>query len=82
MKSDGAIECERKGLSNVTVQPLWKRGVDGILYAHAELRLRGAWLLDIFALHTRVWMTRQERDCQTVLIVSAAQPLNGCDSQE
>jgi hypothetical protein len=48
MKSDGPIECESKGLSNVTIQPLWKRGVDGIVYAHAELRLRGAWLLDIF----------------------------------
>ncbi len=72
MKSD---ELERKGISHVTVQPLWKRAVDGTVYAHAELRLRGAWLLDIFALHTRVQVTREERDGQTVLVISATQPL-------
>jgi hypothetical protein len=69
---------ERKRLSQVTVQPLWKRAVDGTFYAHAELRLRGAWLLDVFALHTRVRVTREERDGQTVLIISAFQ---GSDSQ-
>jgi hypothetical protein len=75
MKSEGG---ERKDVSHVTVQPLWKRAVDGTLYAHAELRLRGAWLLDVFALHTRVRVTREERDGQTVLIISAFQ---GGDSQ-
>ena len=50
MTSEGQ---EKKRLSQVTVQPLWKRAVDGTLYAHAELRLRGAWLLDVFTLHTR-----------------------------
>ena len=64
---------ERNSLSQVTVQPLWKRSVDGTLYAHAELRLRGAWLLDIFALHTRVRVTREERNGQAVLILSTAE---------
>ena len=66
-------ELEKKRLSQVTVQPLWKRAVDGTLYAHAELRLRGAWLLDVFTLHTRVRVTREERDGQTVLVITADQ---------
>ena len=68
-------EHEKKRLSQVTVQPLWKRAVDGTVYAHAELRLRGAWLRDIFALHTRVHVAREQRDGQTVLVISAAQQL-------
>ena len=44
--------------------------MDGQQYVHGELRLRGAWLLEIFALHTRVRIAREERDGQTVLVVS------------
>jgi hypothetical protein len=62
----------RKSLSQVTVQPLWKQAVDGTLYAHAELRLRGAWLLEVFAPHTKVRVLREDRDGQTVLVISAA----------
>ncbi len=80
MKSD---RRERNGLSHVTVQPLWKQGADGTFYAHAELRLRGAWLLDIFALHTRVRVAREERDGQAVLVISADQQVEqeGGDTQ-
>jgi hypothetical protein len=78
MKSDRASCREPQCLSQITVQPLWKRAADGTVYAHAELRLRGAWLLDIFALHTRVCVMREERDGQTVLVISKTQ---GGDSQ-
>ncbi len=78
MKSDGG---ERKGLSHVTVQPLWKRAVDGTMYAYAELRLRGGWLLDVFPLHTRVCVTREERDGETVLVISATQTLEHIEKE-
>ena len=74
-----STELGQKRLSQVSVQPLWKQGVDGQQYVYAELRLRGAWLLDTFPLHTRVRVTREERDGQTVLVISAAQ---GGDFQE
>ncbi len=83
MKSDGASCREPQSLSQVTVQPLWKQGADGTYYAHAELRLRGTWLLDVFPLRTRVRVTREERDGQTVLVISVAHPLeqDGGDTQ-
>jgi hypothetical protein len=73
MKTEGSNQREKNRLSQVTVQPLWKQAVDGRQYAHSELRLRGAWLSDIFPPHTHVHVAREEREGQVVLVIRAAQ---------
>jgi hypothetical protein len=77
-----SAEQDTKRLSQVTVQPLWKQAADGTLYAHAELRLRGAWLLDVFTPHTKVRVTREERDGQTVLVIRAAEQLEPTEEEK